>query len=85
MFTHLITMTTVFIDLQEARAKAIEFAAVEFVRTFTEEYDRLAKSGAVTEEEILQGYSFAKCILLLNAEGYAPRNPKEMLDNLRKF
>ena len=79
-------MSQLFASTEEARAKAIELASVDFVRTFTKEYDRLVASGAISEAEILEGYRFAKCVLCLQAENYgAATDSKKMLKNLRRF
>ena len=73
-------MPNQFKDREEARKEAIAFASVKFVRTFTEMYDKLIEADQFTDEEILQHFGLAKCVALLNAEGYRPAqdHPKLM-------
>jgi len=78
-------MTNQFKDREEARREAIVFASVNLVRTFTERYDRLIETDQFTEEEILQHFGFAKCVALLNAEGYlAAQDHPKLMRKVRK-
>jgi len=56
-----------------------------FSEEFSKEFDRLAKSGGVTPEEI--DYGFAKIVLYLTADRFKPSIGKytKMLNNLKHF